>query len=153
MKILCDLTPVLTEKVTKGRYTGQDAKYKYVVGGDNWCWNISRVNIKADGSEYPAQGQSYFKGFSHLLGNLKNFGVDPKAVVPTIISALEKNTNTKFDKQAEVNTLDFNDPKGLEKIGDLIDNAFQCNYLRLGHNEIYFRVLKATHKDDGDTEE
>jgi hypothetical protein len=144
MKILCDLTPIRTEKVERGRYVGQETRYRLCIAGDNWSWNIARINLKADGKEYPAQGQTFHKGFSHLLSGLQKVDVDPKEAVPIIIGALEKSTGSKFN-----GTLDYSN---LENLGDAIDNTFKTNYLRDGHNDvrrmvksnIYFRVLKAS---------
>jgi len=44
MKTLCELKR-FKEKVTRGRFTGQDTEYAICVGGDNYSWNINRVVI------------------------------------------------------------------------------------------------------------
>jgi len=146
MKILCELER-FKEKVTRGRFTGQDTEYSISVGGDNYSWNISRVNLN---SSTPPIGQSYCKGFCHLLDVIQDAGIDAKKSVPKIIEALKKNTGVD-DKELQEKIAELD---SLKEIGEAIDTTFKCNYNKVNHNSgtitdperVYVRVLKANLK-------
>ena len=145
MKELVELAR-FKEKVTRGRFTGQETEYALLIGGDNYSWNISRKNLNAD---TPPIGQKYFKGFCHLMGYFAQFGIEDNAI-DIIVDALEKNTGKNADelreqlKEREANA-------SLTVTGKLIDDYFRCNYNNEEHNSgrmtdpdrIYIRVLKA----------
>lgn len=142
------------EKVTRGRFSGQETEFAIIIGGDNYSWNISRKNLNAS---TPPIGQKYCKGFCDLLSYLKDFKINSDKAVEKIVNALEKNTG-----------IDSNDLKhkisqtnSLRRIGELIDDHFKCNYNRLAHDSgkmsdpdrIYVRVLKANIKTTKKVEE
>ena len=135
------------EKVTRGRFTGQDTEYALLIGGDNYSWNISRKNLNAT---TPPKGEKYCKGFCHLLDQLEGFNIDPDKAIPKIVDALAKNTGVDAKELNEK----IAEEKSLKKIGEDIDNHFRCNYNRVAHDSgkltdpdrIYVRVLKANLK-------
>ena len=147
------------EKVTRGRFTGQDTEYALIVGGDNYSWNISRKNLNAT---TPPKGEKYCKGFCHLLDQLKAFNIDACKAVPKIVEALEKNTGVDAGELSgkilqAFSDADDPDKVDLKNIGEDIDNHFRCNYNRVAHDSgkltdpdrIYVRVLKANLKTAG----
>jgi hypothetical protein len=144
MQILCELKR-FSEKVTRGRFTGQMTEYAISIGGDNYSWNICRVNLNANGVP---NGQMYFKGFCHLLQRLSEFDIDPKDAIGKITAALEKNTKVKLtDELSEL----IKESDDLNKIGEAIDDVYKCNYNKVAHDSgkttdkdrVYIRVLKA----------
>ena len=144
MEILCELKR-FSEKVTRGRFTGQTTEYSIAVGGDNYSWNITRIT---HGKTTAPSGQMYFKGFCHLLQKLSQFNIDPKDAINKITAALEKNTGVKATD--ELNDL-IKDSDDLAKIGVCLDNLYECNYNKVAHDSgkttdrkrVYIRVLKA----------
>jgi len=143
MKELVELAR-FKEKVTRGRFTGQETEYALLVGGDNYSWNISRKNLN---STTPPKGEKYCKGFCNLLDYLEGFNIPADEAIDKIIDALSKNTginsNDLCDKVVEAETL--------KEKGELIDSHFRCNYNKPEHDSgkqtdkdrIYIRVLKA----------
>lgn len=134
------------EKVTRGRFAGNETEYAIIVGGDNYSWNFSRKNLNAT---TPPIGQKYFKGFCHLIPYFSFYGIEDNGI-DLIVDALVKNTGT------EVGDLKDRIEKehDLGKIGELIDEHFKCNYNIVEHDSgkltdpdrIYVRVLKASLK-------
>ncbi len=162
MQILCELGR-FKEKVTRGRFAGNETEYTINVGGDNYSWNINRKNVNA---ETPPVGQKFFKGFCNLLGYLPSFDVAPCEVIPKIVEALEKNTGIEAGELSgkilqAFSDADNPDDVDLTEIGELIDEHFKCNYNRLAHDSgkltdperIYVRVLKANVKTAAKEEE
>lgn len=136
MKVLCDLTPVISSVAERGRATGNITKFSYKIGSDSWNLAIYKQAYKSDNSEYPPLGECYCKGFIHLLSHLvkyKEYGVTIESAVPKIISALEKNTGKKFNQ-----TITYDN---LEELGNKIDLFFQCRHTKW--NDVYKRVFKA----------
>jgi len=147
MQILCEIKR-FKEIVKRGRFTGQTTEYNISVGGDNYSWNISRVNLSANAQPL---GQKYFKGFCHLLADLENFDINAKDAVVNILAGLESNTEIKPSEEL-LELIKSSDD--LKEIGVAIDNHYKCNYNCTEHdtgkltdpNRIYVRVLKANLK-------
>ncbi len=139
MKILCDVG-------------NNKSGHKVYIGGDNWCWNIS-LGFKTENGFAKPIGQKFYKGFVHLLGELKKFEVDPLKIYPLIVKTLEDNTGTKFRNSLK-------NGESLDDFGRSIDTVFKCCYNNPNHNNnskkeksnIYYRVLKAPFNSSEDDE-
>lgn len=144
MKTLCELKR-FKEKVTRGRFAGNETEFAICVGGDNYSWNINKVNIN---SSNPPLGQSYFKGFCHLLSNLSNFNIEVNDAIDKILNALQNNTGIAPSDEL-IKLIENSD--NYKEIGKSIDNLYRSNYNNVEHDSgrqidqdrIYIRILKA----------
>lgn len=144
MKTLCELKR-FKEIVTRGRFAGNETEFAICVGGDNYSWNINKVNLNAT---TPPLGQSYFKGFCHLLNTLPNFNIEINDAIDKILTALQKNTGIAPSDEL-IKLIENSD--NYTEIGKAIDSLYRSNYNKVEHDSgkqidqdrIYIRILKA----------
>lgn len=145
MKILSRLKR-FSNVVSRGRSKGKDQTYLIGIAGDNYCWNICKIPIKADEESMPI-GQKFFKGFEHLLEKLHLFDIDFNNAYHQIIQDLENATGKS--KENLMIELKNNPDLNCSVLGKKIDDYFECNYLNNEHNSsnvndknrIYIRIL------------
>ena len=114
MKILFPLTDWKCTKAKRGRNAGQEITTRYILGYDQWCWNISL--------QYKNQmvfGLKFYKGFCNLLNGLSEFKIHPIPVITQLLKTLVPlNTHDlTIDKDASINN-----------IGVQIDKHFSVNF-------------------------
>ena len=131
MKILCNITSIREELVTKGPNSGSNSKYVLFIAADKRNWIIGRTTYDSKG-ESNSVAEYYFKGFVHLLNCLKRYNIDEKEASGKITQTLMKNTGIKFVINPGISETLWKSPRGLEKIGDAIDRGFKCRFTLAG---------------------
>lgn len=130
MNILCPITEYETKIVKQGKGVGNTIKTRLVICFDKWCWSIA---LQTDDKE--PVGQSFFKGFVHLIPYaICEYKIDKNNLIQTILKTLNKSIPLDYSKAETW--------KQLSGIGKAIDNECKTNYNLLAHEGVYDRMIK-----------
>ena len=130
MKLICPASKWETSIVERGRYAGTKTKKRYVVGCDSWCMMLALETSSS------VQGQSFYKGFCHLVPlGLRDYELDTKFLISNVIKAL------KLEKKIPI-------PKRFTKqfvanVGARIDEVAHTNFNLVDFDIDVFKSFKS----------
>jgi hypothetical protein len=126
MKMVCVLNEWQCETVDRGRFKGQESKFRYVLAVDNWNWMIADQRKDANA---PMTGYLYYPSMRiflpRLLERSQELGIKVEFALPNIVQSLQKLTGKQVSMPIGELTVGV-----LEKFGKQLDDEMNLSYVR-----------------------
>jgi hypothetical protein len=72
MHVLTHITEVLKEKITRGRFTGQETNFQFCIAADKYNWVLCRLVMDKKGKPSNEQGLKFYSSFGNLFSCMVN---------------------------------------------------------------------------------
>lgn len=149
MKILCVLTDWQTETVEKGKYKGQESRFRYVVCADNWNWFLATQSKDENGIPASIAFVGSMRLLMGLLSEKADFcGFKINSAVQKIAETLQKMTGKQV--AIPVGTLS---KEQLEIFGKILDDQMGLSFFKEYPPKVMKAVWGTEEKEDAEVVE